>query len=178
MRSFALPSFADGHIRLNVAGREASGLVAPAEYDAECDRITELLESATDPRTGRPIVRSVIRTRSDALDADPRLPHADLVVVWESTPCDVVDAPGVGRIGPVPYYRTGGHKNTGFMIARGPDIAAGGRLDNADVVDFAPTILDLLGAPIPEHYDGCSLAAELSMISRVRCLREGRTLRY
>jgi predicted AlkP superfamily phosphohydrolase/phosphomutase len=161
MRSFALPAFADGHIRLNVVGREAHGLVEPGDYDAECDRVMKFLESVTDARSGEPIVRQVIRTRRTALDEDPRLPHADLVVVWSSTPADVVDAPGVGRVGPFPYYRTGGHKNTGFMIAHGPEIAPGRTLKNAEIVDFAPTVLDLLGAPIPTHYDGRSLATEL-----------------
>ena len=90
------------------------------------------------------------------------LPHADLIVFWSSTPVVVVDAPGIGRVGPFPKYRTGGHKNTGFMIAGGPDIAPGRTLENAEIVDFAPTVLDLLGAPIPNHYDGRSLAAELA----------------
>jgi hypothetical protein len=83
-------------------------------------------------------------------------------VVWNPAPFDVVDGPGVGRIGPVPYYRTGGHKNSGFLIAAGPDVAAGRTIENAEVVDFAPTILDMLRAPIPDHYEGRSLATELS----------------
>lgn len=72
MRSFALPAFADGHIRLNVVGREAQGLVEPQDYDAECERITEFLLNTTDARSGKPIVRQVVRTRRTALDADAR----------------------------------------------------------------------------------------------------------
>jgi predicted AlkP superfamily phosphohydrolase/phosphomutase len=162
MRSFALPAFADGHIRLNVVGREAQGLVEPKDYDAECDRITEFLLNTTDARSGKPIVAQVVRTRRTALDADPRLPHGDLIVIWNPTPTDVVDAPGVGRIGPVHYYRSGGHKHTGFMIAHGPDVAAGLDLGKTEVVDFAPTILDMIGAPIPAHFDGRSLLARLA----------------
>jgi predicted AlkP superfamily phosphohydrolase/phosphomutase len=162
MRSFALPAFADGHIRLNVIGREGQGRVDPCEYDAECERITEFLLGVTDARTGKRVVDRVIRTREDAHDPDPRLPHGDLIVIWHRAPFDVIDGPGVGRIGPVPYYRTGGHKNTGFLIAAGPDVAQGHTLDNAEVVDFAPTILDLLGAPIPAHYEGRSLVPALA----------------
>jgi predicted AlkP superfamily phosphohydrolase/phosphomutase len=34
MRAFALPGFSDGLIRINLQGREAHGIVPPAEYDA------------------------------------------------------------------------------------------------------------------------------------------------
>src|SRR5205085_11378659 len=118
--------------------------------DAECERVATFLRSATDSRTGDPIIRKVLRTRATALDANPRLPNADLVAVWHDRPVDVVDAPGVGRIGPFPYYRSGGHRNCGFIMARGPGIPPGHTLDDAETVDFAPTILELFGAPIPD----------------------------
>lgn len=162
MRSFALPSYADGHVRINVAGREVGGIVEPSDYDAECERVAAFLRSATDARTGRPIIREVLRTRATALDADPRLPNADLVAIWHDQPVDVVDAPGVGRVGPFPYYRSGGHRNCGFMMARGPGLPPGHTLAGAETVDFAPTILELLGAPIPDHLEGRSLLSELT----------------
>lgn len=162
MRSFALPAFADGHVRLNVVGREGNGLVDPSEYDVECQRVANFLLGVTNARTGCPVVKQVLRTRRDPLDPNPHLPHFDLAVQWDSTPFDVVDGVGIGRIGPVPYYRTGGHKNAGFMIATGPDVATRPTIGSAEVVDFAPTILDLLGAPIPVHYEGRSLAPTLS----------------
>lgn len=157
MRSFALPSYADGHVRINVAGREVGGIVDPSEYEAECERVAVFLRGATDARTGRPLVREVLRTRGDALDPDPRLPNADLMVVWNDEPVDVVDAPGVGRVGPFPYYRSGGHRNCGFMMIRGPGIPQGQTGGDVETVDFPPTVLDMLGAPIPEHFEGRSL---------------------
>ena len=158
MRSFALLAFAEGQIRINLKGREANGLVAPEDYGAECDRISDFLRRVVNPRTGRPWVRDVVRTRTGSpLNDDPRLPHADLIVVYDSVPADVIDSPDVGRIGPVPYYRTGGHRASGFMLARGPGIESGITLPQADVFDLAPTILHLLGAPVPSAMEGSSL---------------------
>ncbi len=63
-RSFALPAFADGHVRINLAGRESHGLVAPQDYAAECDRVAEFLLRLRNARTGDAVVRDVLRTRA------------------------------------------------------------------------------------------------------------------
>lgn len=162
MRSFALPSYADGHVRINVAGRETHGIVDPSEYEAECERVSNFLRGVTDARSGLPLVHDVIRTRTDPLDPNPRLPNADLMIVWQDRPVDVVDGPGVGRVGPFPYYRSGGHRNCGFMMIRGPGVPAGETGADVETVDFAPTVLDMLGAPIPEHFEGRSLMSQFA----------------
>lgn len=154
MKAFALPAFADAHIRINLKGREQDGIVEPEEYDALCDELTELLYRLKDGRTGKPMVKQVIRTRTSPLDPDPKLPDPDLVVVWHLLATDVVDSPDVGRVGPVTFNRPGGHRSQGFLMAKGPDIAAGSELQNGRVIDLAPTILSLLDAPIPDYLDG------------------------
>lgn len=158
MRAFAIPAFADGHVRINVKGREAKGLVSPEEYEAECERITEKLLQLRDGRTGRRVVKQVYRTRTNPLDENPRLPPADLIVQWDAqTPFDTVESDDVGRIGPVPYFRTGGHRAGGFAMLRGPGIQAGAVLPKAEVFDLPATILQLLGAPIPARFEGESI---------------------
>ncbi|WP_110986384.1 alkaline phosphatase family protein [Acaryochloris thomasi] len=157
MRAFALPSFSEGYIRINLAGREPNGLVNPESYDQLCAELTEQLYLLVNPRTGKPVVDKVILTRAAADDRDDRLPDADLVVKWNDVAVDVVEHPQLGRIGPVPYRRTGSHRAQGFMIAKGPGIEPGSTLSAGHCVDLAPTILDLMGAPIPDHLDGKSL---------------------
>ncbi|MCY7275085.1 MAG: alkaline phosphatase family protein [Phormidesmis sp. CAN_BIN44] len=154
MKAFALPAFADGGIRINVKGREQHGIVDPSEYEAVCDELTQLVYGLTDARTGEPIVKNVVRTRQSASENDSSLPDADLVVIWRDEPTEVVDSPTLGRVGPIPYYRTGGHRPNGFLMAKGPGITAGSSLPTSQAVDLGPTILSLLGAPIPEHFDG------------------------
>ena len=70
---------------------------------------------------------------------------------------DVVDSPDLGRIGPLTHCRAGGHKSQGFLMAKGEGIAAGSNLPAGEAVDLAPTILELMGAPIPDYFDGQSL---------------------
>lgn len=154
MKAFALPSFSEGYIRINLKGREPAGIVTPAEYDAVCNEITAHLQQLTNPRTGQPVVKKVVRTRQSAGDRDPKLPDADLVVVWDDSPADVMDSPQFGRMGPVPYRRTGSHRARGFLAARGPGIEAGSTLPEAHAVNLAPTLLSLMGAPIPDYCDG------------------------
>jgi predicted AlkP superfamily phosphohydrolase/phosphomutase len=154
MRAFALPGFAEGHIRVNLAGRERDGIVNAHEYSALLDDISEKVLRIRCARTGAPLVQEVIRAREDPMDRSPNLPDPDLVVVWTDHSTDVVDSPDFGRIGPVPHYRPGGHSERGFFMAAGGDIPAGSTFSAAAAVDVAPTFRSLLGAEIPKHYDG------------------------
>jgi predicted AlkP superfamily phosphohydrolase/phosphomutase len=154
MQAFALPSFSEGYVRVNLEGREPRGIVRPSAYDRVCDEITTMLHQLRDPRSGRPLVREVLRTRT-APDADaPHLPEPDLIVSWAPFPTDVVDSPTLGRVGPVPYLRTGSHVERGFLLASGPGIAPGQPLPDGHALDLAPTILSLAGAPLPPHFEG------------------------
>ncbi|MBD2567395.1 alkaline phosphatase family protein [Anabaena lutea] len=157
MRAFALPSFAHGHIRINLQGREGNGIVSPSEYEALCDELTQVLYRLKDGRTGEPLVKQVVRTRKSATENNPKLPDSDLLVLWHERMTDVVDSPDVGRIGPLTYFRAGSHWNRGFLMAKGPGITPGSNLPDGESVDLAPTILELMGAPIPDYFDGKSL---------------------
>lgn len=158
MRVFALPSYSEGYIRVNLKGREPQGMVEPAEYDSLCDEVTQLLYSLKDGRTGQPMVREVTRTRQRPEERDPKLPDADLIVLWqEDHATDVVDSPELGRMGPVPYLRTGSHRSRGFLLAQGPGIAPGSSLETGHALDLAPTILARMGAPIPDYFEGRAL---------------------
>ena len=155
MKAFALPTFSDGYIRVNVRGREANGMVEQTDYDRTCDEICELLRDLKDARTGNPIVDDIVRTRKNPLDAGKAYADGDLIVFWNSTPADVVDSSKYGRIGPVPFFRAGGHVPRGFFAVSGAGIVPGER-EPMDLVDLAPTILDLLGVAPPNHFDGHS----------------------
>ncbi len=147
MKAFALPSFSEGYIRINLRGREPEGLVEPDEYAKVCDEITAELERLVNPRDGKPVVAEVHRTRGSANAQDPNLPDADLVVVWSDRPADVVEHPRLGRIGPVPFRRSGSHRARGFWFASGPNIEPGKKLSRMHAVDLPSAILDLMGVP-------------------------------
>lgn len=153
MKAFALPTFSDGYVRINLRGREANGMVDPADYDRTCEEVIKLISELRDARSKEPVVSEIVRVRGKDERPNEHLPDADLIVLWTETPTDAVEHPVYGRIGPVPFRRTGDHRPRGFFAATGPDIPVQ-RLPMGDIVDIAPTILNLLGVPIPNHFDG------------------------
>jgi len=157
MRAFALPSFADGNIRINLKGREPQGIVEPHEYRAECDRLAEELLKVTDAVTGEPLVKDIWMPRETVLKDDSKLPYADLAVLFHERPTHVVDSPICGRIGPIPYVRVSSHRNRGFLLARGPRIAPRSETLSGQVADVPATLLDILGVPRPSILVGKSL---------------------
>jgi predicted AlkP superfamily phosphohydrolase/phosphomutase len=154
MKAFALPTFSEGYVRINLRRREAHGVVEPADYERVCGEVVAMLNAVTNARTGEPIVERVVRTRRDPLDPDPRLPDPDLIVLWRNAPADVVDSPTLGRIGPLPFNRSGSHVHRGFLLASGPGVPANRQWPEGQALDIAPTILSLVGAPLPAHLDG------------------------
>ncbi len=162
MKAFALPAFTNGHIRINLQGRDRDGVVEPQQYNALCAELTEILYDLQDGRTGKKIVKQVVKTRTVPLDDDPKLPDADLVILWQEPVTDVVDSQRLGRVGPLTHCRAGGHKSQGFLLAKGDHIPAGSDLSAGEAVDLAPTILSLMNAEIPEHLDGKALILQRS----------------
>lgn len=159
MKAFALPGFSHGMVRINLCGRDREGMVDPADYGRCCDEIAEAVRGLRNARSGRPIARAVNRTRTSPHEAGEDTLAADLMITWdpdEST--EVVESPLVGRIGPVPWMRTGGHAAEGFCIMGGPGIAPGGSLRaEAGVPDLTATLLDMLDIARAEHIKGRSL---------------------
>ena len=157
MKAFALPSFSEGYVRLNVRGREPAGVLEAEHYESVCNELTRELLALRDPRNGDRVVKKVVRTRHSGSNLDPNLPAADLVVVWNDKATDVIDHPRLGRIGPVPYRRTGSHRARGFWMLKGPDVGAHTTLPSGHAVDLAATILELMQAPAAAPLDGISL---------------------
>jgi predicted AlkP superfamily phosphohydrolase/phosphomutase len=150
-RAFALPTFYDGRIRLNVRGRERDGVVDPADYVAVIDQLERELQACRDVRTGEPVVAGVDRLRIDEPMAAGG-PDADLQVRW-AVASDAIEHPRVGRIGPVPFRRTGGHSPAGFAMVAGPGIEPAD-LGRRAALDVPATILALLDRRIPAEFEG------------------------
>ncbi|MEO5573963.1 MAG: alkaline phosphatase family protein [Gammaproteobacteria bacterium] len=163
MRAFALPSFYDGRIRINLAGREAKGKVPLSEYTAVCDAIEALLRECRDPLTGKPVLNTIERCAGvDPLQLGTS--ESDLVIVWNSAPVGFVH-PELGRIGPLPYRRTGGHTGKhGMAFIAGTEMESGeyGIRSSFDVV---PTIIELLGELRPASLSGESMCAREPILS-------------
>jgi hypothetical protein len=153
MRAFALPSYYDGQIRINLNGREGRGVVERRDYEALCDALESLLRECCDPISGEPVVTEIIR----AENPDKLGPHeADLMVLWRGAPLGIAH-PTLGTIGPLPPRRTGGHTGrSGVAWFSGPSIQPGhyGMRSSFDVV---PTVIEMLGEKKPVRLSGESL---------------------
>jgi predicted AlkP superfamily phosphohydrolase/phosphomutase len=155
MRAFALPTYSEAAVRVNLEGREARGLVSRRDFESLLDEVEEDVRGLTNARTGRPLAREVLRTRRPGAEDDPRGPDGDLVVFWrEGEIADTADTARHGRIGPVPFFRTSAHRPCGFVSVAGPGIEPGTRLLGGHALDLAPTILELMGAPVPARLEG------------------------
>jgi len=149
MRAFALPTFGDAYVRVNLAGRDAGGIVPIDEFEDECEAVERMIRSCRDVRTGEPVADRIERVAPDdplALTDDR---YGDVFVEW-SRPIDAFEHPDVGVIGPLPFNRTGAHHERGFAWVSGRGIAPA-TVDEHAVLDLPPTLGRLLAddAPLP-----------------------------
>jgi predicted AlkP superfamily phosphohydrolase/phosphomutase len=149
MRAFALPTFADSYVRINLAGRDAHGVVPIDEFEAELSSVEAMIRACRDVRTGAPIADRIERIAPDdpfGVRADR---YGDLHIEW-SGPTDAIEHPDVGTIGPFPFNRTGAHHELGFAWLSGVGLEPA-ILERRPVRDLPPTLVRLLDdrAPLP-----------------------------
>jgi predicted AlkP superfamily phosphohydrolase/phosphomutase len=152
-----------GHIYINVKGRDPHGIVEPVDYDSTCADIASRLVATVDPRRGHPAIRKV--WRREELYSGPAVAYApDLIVDWHEAaymPNDrdrgeaEVFAPRFRQY--MSWPTSGSHRLDGVLIAAGPDIEPGIRVNGARVIDIMPTWLTLLGQPIPQDLEGTTV---------------------
>jgi predicted AlkP superfamily phosphohydrolase/phosphomutase len=155
MDAFALPSFYDGRVRVNLEGRERKGCIRPSGYGRLIDEIETLLRECRDPVSGEGIVDFVERPdKADPLELGAT--ESDMVIVWRSCSSSLTH-PTLGTVGPVPLRRTGGHTGPfGVAYVRGESIVPGDR-GTRSAFDVVPTIVGLLGEPAVAGLSGRSL---------------------
>ena len=164
MPAFALPSFYDGRIRINLKGREARGKVSPKNYQDACDQVRAILSECRNAQTGKPVVLEAYSPKSDPFDVGRS--EADLYIIWDGASLGFTH-PRFGQIGPLPYLRTGGHTGRrGFLTLVGEDFPSG-HYGEASSFDVVPTTIALLGQKLPDYVSGRSLLSRLNVPSLV-----------
>ncbi|MER3543598.1 MAG: hypothetical protein C4311_03085 [Chloroflexota bacterium] len=152
-RTLAYGNDADDFIRINLKGREPQGIVAPEDYEALRDHIIERLYAWRDPKSGRPLVEKV--WKREEIYFGPFVDKADDILIrWADFVPQGLDDGGLER--PRQFFDqiSGGHKPNGILIMRGPGIMPGTTIEGAELIDMPPTILHLLGEPVPAIMDG------------------------
>lgn len=139
-----------GAVRFNVVGREARGVVQPAEVSALTAELAARLLDVVQVDTGRPAIRAVVPS-CDVLERAPDDGLPDLFVEWDrSAPVERVWSPHTGTVAaPYTHWRTGDHTDRGMVVVRAPGVRPGRRHEPMSLVDVAPTICAAVGVELP-----------------------------
>jgi len=146
-----------GQIFINLKGREPKGIVTPGEeYEHLLKEITHELLEVAHPKTGEKMIKKVYR--KEELYHGPMLKKApDLTFSIGDLRYDSSVKFGLGMkevFGPPEFEDSGTHRREGIFIASGKLIEKGYKIKKVQLVDIAPTVLYLLGIPIPMDMDG------------------------
>jgi predicted AlkP superfamily phosphohydrolase/phosphomutase len=156
-------AYSDGlrdEVWINAAGREPEGIVAEDEYETFAKELAEALSEIREVGTGRTVLDSA-RPRSE-LYHGPYLERAPDITLRFALDVDrycrgfeVGSGAARERMEEVSAKQpptSGGHSPEGMFVAKGPNVrpeAVHGRLE-----DLTPTVLALLGVPVPADLDG------------------------
>ncbi|UCC23392.1 MAG: alkaline phosphatase family protein [Planctomycetota bacterium] len=144
-----------GHLYLNVRGRQPHGIVEPGEeYDALRKDLIERFLAATDPDTEEKLFDKVIKPETVYGPSKTPWAHPDLLLVPPEgmrVNKRIRHSWVVKRT--VPERAEGTHLLKGLWMAAGPQIKSNTQFE-ANIQDVAPTILALMGLPVPDDMDG------------------------
>jgi predicted AlkP superfamily phosphohydrolase/phosphomutase len=138
-------------VGINLKGREAEGIVAPGQYEELRQRIIDELGGLVDETKGAKVVERALR-REEVYQGP-----------WVKSAPDIVFIPDYAyimssRIRERTFKERkdgrGVHRLHGIFIIRGAGIKKGNNLEGIHIMDAAPTILHLLGLPVPTGFDG------------------------
>ena len=144
-------------IFLNVEGREPQGIIPPERYEEERDALAERLRAIRGPN-GEPWATKVIKPQEyyEVLEGE----YPDLMVYFDDLYWRSAGTLGYGKMylaendtGPDDAV----HAQEGMYILRDPR-AGVKKTQNADILDIAPTVLDIMGLAVPGEMKGKIIA--------------------
>ena len=142
---------------LNVEGREPSGTVAPEDYERVRSELKEKLEALGD-ENGKPI--GTVAHRPEELYETRNGIVSDLMVYFGDLYWRSIGQVGTGVVHVFendtgPDDANHAHEGLYVLVADGVEP---GRGEERSLLDIAPTLLTLLGEPVPPEMEGASLA--------------------
>lgn len=151
-----------GLLYINLAGREATGVVPPKARQALAAEIAEKLRQVKEPETGRPLFSNIYTAEElytgAAADYAPDLILDSYDVGWNIRTSRHESMPKALRND---YFVEasngrdfGWHSRDGIFILSGQDFAVGRATRKGNLVDIPATLLHLYDIPIPDDYDG------------------------
>jgi predicted AlkP superfamily phosphohydrolase/phosphomutase len=162
-------------IFINTAGREAEGIVEPGQQHEDVrNQIIEKLQNLRCPETGYPIVGEIFK-QEDIYHGPEAFKAPDIIFQWNQFL--YVHRPSGSGANNV-FLETlddkallssenttrpsGIHRDHGILIAFGSQFEKNKIIEGARIYDITPTVLYLLGIPIPDDMDGRVLEGAIS----------------
>lgn len=150
-----------GQVYINRIGRDEHGIVTDDEYERRLAEVSDALAELRDD-DGNPILTKLVRG-SDAYDGPYARLGPDLHL--ELDHYAMIACPLFATEGRVMTNQirgdSGCHRREGIFIAAGPGFKSGIELPEENILDLAPTIMHLLGEPVPSIMDGRVLTEAL-----------------
>lgn len=153
-KAFANPTWSDEAIRINLRGREPNGIISQENYDKVRDKIIEKLMEVKDPETGEKIIQKAYK-REEVYHGPYTEDAPDILVLTNNMSYVFSSALEDGVILERPRDpRPAPHRMEGIFMIKGSSIKGGKVLSGLNITDIAPTVLYLMGKPIPDSMDG------------------------
>jgi predicted AlkP superfamily phosphohydrolase/phosphomutase len=168
-----------GEVHINLRGREPHGIVAPGEeYErVRDDVIASLRELKLRPEQ---TLSKQSESKRESKDGAPLVEH-----IWKKEEiyhgAHLADAPdilflprnletiafgdfefGSNKVIEKSFGVSSSHRMNGIFIASGAGVKNAGEFRGAQIIDLAPTILHLMGLPVPTDMDGRVLTEALA----------------
>ncbi len=144
-----------GEVHINLRGREPQGIVEPgAEYERTRDEIISHLRELKLPDDS-PLVEYI--WKKEEIYSGAHLAEAPDILFLPRKLETIAFGDfefGSNKIIEPSYGVSSSHRMNGIFIASGAGVKNAGEFSGAQLIDLSPTILHLLGLPVPRDMDG------------------------
>ena len=151
-----------GEVHINLRGREPQGIVSPGEeYEHVRDVVITSLRELTLP-DGAPLVEHI--WKKEEIYHGAHLANAPDILFLPRNLETIAFGDfefGSNKVIEKSFGVSSSHRMNGIFVASGAGIKNAGEFSGAQLIDLAPTILHLMGLPVPTDMDGRVLTETL-----------------
>jgi predicted AlkP superfamily phosphohydrolase/phosphomutase len=154
-----------GYLFVNLIGRGPKGIVQPgAEYENLVSDLIAKFQDVRHPQTGEKLFVRVARGSEVYPKSQDGIVLPDVVLI----PQDGYGVSFTVSDAPPRASNDGSHRHNGVVLMHGDSVKQPAGSFSPNLIDIAPTVLHLLGLPVPSDMDGRVLEEILSGLPPVR----------